>query len=87
MASLIPDSVRETLADLTETYADIQAIKNQRRLAEAQASLRSLDMADLRSQVLPENSIQVGGGGVALSGPVLWIAIGLGGLLVWQALK
>lgn len=86
MASLIPSDVKDTLAELLGTYADIQQIKNQRRIAEAQASWISLDQANLRKQVLPENSMQPAGG-VSLSGPALWIALGLGALLVWQAVK
>lgn len=41
MASLIPDSVKDTFSELLGTYGQIEAIKLQKRMADAQISLAS----------------------------------------------
>lgn len=41
MASLIPESVTDTFNQLLKTYGDIEAIKLQKRLTDAQISLAS----------------------------------------------
>lgn len=41
MASLIPDSVKDTFADLLGTYTQIEGLKLQKRLTDAQVSLAS----------------------------------------------
>lgn len=43
-SSLIPDSIKETFADLAATYAQIEGIKLQRRLTDAQVSLASASL-------------------------------------------
>lgn len=49
MASLIPDSVRDTFSDLLATYGDIEAIKAQTSLIKAQRSLAMSSWPDAYS--------------------------------------
>lgn len=42
--SLIPDSLKATFSDLLKTYTDIEAIKLQRRLTDAQIGLASMNL-------------------------------------------
>jgi hypothetical protein len=44
MASLIPESVTDTFNQLLKTYGDIEAIKLQKRLTDAQISLASASL-------------------------------------------
>lgn len=44
MASLIPDSVADTFADIVDAWGQIESIKVQKRLAEARASLQAVSL-------------------------------------------
>lgn len=56
MASLIPDSVKDTLGDILGTYADIQTIKMRQQLAQAQASLANIGAANILPEVAAQNA-------------------------------
>lgn len=67
MASLIPDSVKDTFGDLLTTYTQIEGLKLQKRLADAQVSLASAALpsqmqdAQAKAQSTPAPAPQISG--------------------------
>lgn len=80
MASLIPDSVRDTFSDLLATYGDIEALKAQKSLVRAQQSLLSASLPDAYSnpqaRALDYTLQPLGAGGGSIS-PGVMIGVGL----------
>lgn len=75
MASLIPDSVRDTFGELLGVYTEIEAMKANKRLAEARLSLASLDLPNYQQDAQAKSQSVTATAAPAFSGAAM---LGLG---------